>query len=345
MVYCAWMQAAIVSWVTTKLRMGFKIDMWRLIWLVICLTAIGTLGVQADAECVNRVSDVAKSCSSYEDDTSDSYAKDGFSCFTYTFDGVVHDYIVDLPAASKDAPLIIMLPGYGETAESFRMYTGFYKDAVREGYIVVHVTGAPNPEDMTSAIGWNYNDYDGNNDDVGFLTEFSRYIIEQYSADSTRCFVVGYSNGGFMCHRLALEAADTFSAVVCVSGTMPDNVWEQRPETCDVGVFQVTGESDNTIPKNSDGSAKYARFPAIEEVMDYYAAANNLTCEERMAVGKNSYLIRYSKDETMMDLNLFFTKYNKDVWHLIIGDGYHSWSAESVTGINTNQMILEYLGH
>ncbi len=252
---------------------------------------------------------------------------------------------MDLPDVSKGAPLIIMLPGYGETAEAFRMNTGFYKDAVREGYIVVHVTGAPNPEDRTSAVGWNYNDYDGNNDDVGFLTVFSHHMIERYSADSTRCFVVGYSNGGFMCHRLAIEAADTFSAVVCVSGTMADNVWERRPDTCDIGLFQITGESDNTIPKNSDGSAKYAKFPAIEDVMDYYAAANDLRCEEDMAVGKNSFLIRYSKDETMTGNGSSLAKSDKEVWHLVIGDGHHSWSAESVTGINTNHMILDFLEH
>ncbi len=319
--------------------------MGKSVWLALFLTFIATVEAWAHSDCMDQFPDETESCSSYKEDAGDLYTKDVYNCFTYIFDDVLHDYVVDLPDDPEGAPLIVMLPGYGETAEVFRMDTGFYKDAVRLGYIVVHVSGASNPEDRTSSLGWNYNDYDGNHDDVSFLTEFSGHIIEKYSADSTRCFAVGYSSGGFMCHRLAIEAANTFSAVVCVAGTMPDNVWEQRPDTCDIGFFQITGESDNTIPKNSNGSARYARFPAIEEVMDYYAAANKLSHEETGAVGKNSYLIRYSADETMTEMDPSFAKYEKEVWHLVIGDGHHSWSAENVTGINTNQMILQFLAH
>ena len=40
-----------------------------------------------------------------------------FSC---SFDGVKHDFILDLPKKTEGAPLVLMLPGYGNTAESFR---------------------------------------------------------------------------------------------------------------------------------------------------------------------------------------------------------------------------------
>ncbi len=284
--------------------------MGRLGWLALCLAMLCSVSVWAGAKDPETV----EKC--------------------YTYDGIGHDYIADLPEDPEGAPLIIMLPGYGETAESFRRDTGFYKDAVRMGYIIVHVTGAPNPGDRTSAAGWNYNDYDKNNDDVGFLKEFTNFISEEYASDSTRCFAVGYSNGGFMCHRLAIEAADTFTAVVCVSGTMPENVWNRRPDRCDIGFFQITGEADNTIPKNSDGSARYAKSPAIEDVMEYYAVANDLSCKEETVAGKDSILTRYRKEEPDQ---------NREVWHLVVKDGHHSWSAESVTGICTNQMILDFL--
>lgn len=254
------------------------------------------------------------------------------NCYTCSYDQVEHDYILDLPEDPKGAPLILMLHGYGETAESFRRETGFYEEAVRKGYIVVHATGAPNPEDRTSASGWNYDDYDGKNDDVGFLKALAGYISEEYSADSTRWFVVGYSNGGFMSHRIAIDAADAFAAAVCVSGTMPEQVWERRPDVCRIGFFQITGQADNTIPKKSDGSAQYAKSPAIEDVMDYYVTANDLDRTEEAAAGKASVLARFCGENA-----------DRQVWHLIIGEGHHSWSAESVTGINTNQMILDFL--
>ena len=34
---------------------------------------------------------------------------------------------------------------------------------------------------------------------------------------------------------------------------------------------------------------------------------------------------------------------DKQVWFLFIEDGRHSWSAESVTGIDTNRIILDFL--
>ena len=46
------------------------------------------------------------------------------------------------------------------------------------------------------------------------------------------------------------------------------------------GFFQITGEKDDVVPKNSDGSAKYAIVPAIEDVIAYYAEANGLTLDQ-----------------------------------------------------------------
>ena len=31
------------------------------------------------------------------------------------------------------------------------------------------------------------------------------------------------------------------------------------------------------------------------------------------------------------------------VWHLIVGDGRHSWPEETITGLDMNAMIVEFL--
>ncbi len=290
----------------------------------------------------------------------ENIALTGDGHYTCTFDGVEHDLILDLPEDSdgnpvdpKGSPLILMLHGYGSTAEAFRRDTGFHEDANKKGYTVVYVTGAPNPGDATSAAGWNYDAIDSGNKDVDFLKALVSYMEDQYQTDRTRRFAIGFSNGGFMCHRLAIEAADTFSAVVSVSGMMPEHIWAERPDTLHVSVFQLTGEKDDTIPKNSDGSARYAKAPAIEEVIEYYASANSLKLNETQTAGKDSVLTKYEKESSLSDDAAKLrsdpeTKDRKDragshVWHLVVKDGRHSWSAENVTGINTNQLILEFL--
>ena len=67
------------------------------------------------------------------------------NCYSCTFDGVKHGFIIDMPDNSDNAPLVLMLHGYGSSAEDFRTSVQFEKDANPLGYAVVYVTGAPDP--------------------------------------------------------------------------------------------------------------------------------------------------------------------------------------------------------
>ncbi len=252
-----------------------------------------------------------------------------FSC---TFDGVNHDFILDLPDQTDGAPLVVMLHGYGNTAESFRSTVHFEEEANALGYAVVYVTGAASPNDSTSSIGWNSGMGIEGNDDVGFLVSLAKYLQKEYSLDKKRVYAVGFSNGAFMTHRLAMEAADTYAAVVSVAGMMPEGVWDERNELNEVSFFQITGEKDDVVPKNSDGSAKYSKAPAIEDVMEYWAESNGLEPSETCEVGKGSVLSKYTSKGKQ-----------KQVWNLFVKDGRHSWPDESISGIDTNAMILEFL--
>ena len=249
------------------------------------------------------------------------------------YDGVKHECILDLPKESRGAPLVLMLHGYGGSALGFRRDTAFEQTANPRGYAVAYVTGAPSPEDPTSSTCWNSGIAASGNRDVEFLCALANYLCGTYGFDADRVFAAGFSNGAFMTHRLAVEAYDIFAAVVSVTGMMPENIWKECPDRCSVGVFQITGEKDDAIPKNSDGSAKYAKAPAIENVMEYYVRANGLgPAAETCTVGNNGLLVKYSSDQTQ-----------KQVWDLSIPDGRHSWPGEKITGIRTNELILEFL--
>ncbi|MBO4903350.1 MAG: prolyl oligopeptidase family serine peptidase [Lachnospiraceae bacterium] len=265
---------------------------------------------------------------------------DDFSC---TFDGISHDVILDLPEEPAGAALILMLHGYGNSAESFRADTGFEKDAIGRGYAVAYVTGAPDPNDATSAAGWNSGVGDSPNRDVDFLDTLAQYLQAAYKLDKKRTFVVGFSNGAFMAHRLAVEDPDTFAAVVSVAGMMPESIWEScgGAEYAPAGLFQITGEKDDVVPKHSDGSAKYAKAPAIEDVVDYYVSTNGLILLDTVDVGKKAVL---SKFGVSGDAPAGTSKGgSRQVWNLFIGDGRHSWPDESTTGIDINTLILDYL--
>ena len=252
--------------------------------------------------------------------------------FTCTYAGIRHACIADLPEQAENAPLILMLHGYSGTAESFRSERHFEEQANARGYAVVYVTGAPDPNDPTAGNGWDSGLGQAGNPDTAFLKALAVYLQETYGLDSRHTYAVGFSNGAFMTHRLAAEAADTFSAVVSVAGMMPKQIWDSRNEKNNVGVFQITGEKDDVVPKNSDGSAKSAQAPAIEDVMTYWAESNGLTQEETSEIGNGSELTKLSGSGT-----------EKQVWHLRVKNGRHSWPTEDYTGIDATALILDYL--
>ena len=255
----------------------------------------------------------------------------GNNTFSCSFDGVSHDYILDLPEKSDGAPLIVMLHGYGSSAEDFRSTLHFEEKANPKGYAVVYVTGASDPTDRTSSRGWNsYADGSGNKDRE-FLVALAEYLQKEYALDREHIFAAGFSNGAFMTHRPAMEAGNTYSAVASVSGMMNSSVWEERSSCKNVGFFQITGEKDDVVPKNSDGTAEYTESPAIEDVMDYWVSSNGLELSSTTEIGKGSELKKYTAEGK-----------RAQVWNLFIRSGGHSWPSVKTEGIDAQTLILEF---
>lgn len=250
---------------------------------------------------------------------------------TCSFDGVEHYFLLDLPEETEGAPLVLMLHGHGISPESFRDASHFEEKANELGYAVVYVSGSVHAGDPVKADGWNSGIYTEGNKDVEFLVTLAEYLQETYSFDKERTYVAGFSNGGFMTHRLAMEASDTFSAVASVAGKMPKRVWKDRNKKNDVSVLQITGEKDDVVPKNSDGSAKSAIDPAIEDVMEYWAESNGLELTETVDVGAKGILTKYGSEEK-----------TAKVWHVFIKGAHHSWYEEKISKVDSNTIILDF---
>ena len=147
-------------------------------------------------------------------------------------------------------------------------------------------------------------------------------------------YAAGYSNGGFMTHRLAVQGKGTFSACICVAGTMSKSVWIRKKPKTKISFFQITGEKDDAVPKHSNGTAEASLDPAIEDVIDYYVLSDKLDVNnpEINTIGDASTLTKYSaKNE------------KEQVWHLFVADGRHAWPSLQFNKININSMILDFL--
>lgn len=251
-----------------------------------------------------------------------------YSC---TFDGVKHDFLLYLPSEYKNAPLVMLLHGYAESAELFRSKTSFHETAAPRGYAAVYVDGSSNKAGGAGANGWNSGISSEGNDDVAFLRDLAVCLQEKFSLNKDRTYAVGFSNGAFMTHRLAMEAQDTFSGCVSVAGKMPKAVWEKRNESNNVSFFQVTGEKDNVVPKHSDRSADSAIDPAIEDVVDYWVTSDGLSFADESETGKGSKLTKYQAEGK-----------RSKVWNLSVKDGYHSWPDDRINAFVINDLILDF---
>ena len=262
--------------------------------------------------------------------TIDDLEQTGEFTYTCSYEGVAHDFILDLPEDCDGAPLIVMLHGYGQSASAMRSEIHMEEDAVPLGYAVVYVTGAPDSADSTSACCWNSGVSDNENNDVGFIVTLTGYLQDEYGLDKDRAYAAGFSNGGFMMYRLAMDAQDVFTAVASVCGKMPQSVWDRRYESNHVGVLQITGDKDELVPKELDDSAKYGIDPAIEEVMRYWADSNGITGATEESIGKNSTILKAGDGD------------GRKVWSVMVTGGHHGWYDESITGIDVNGLILQF---
>ena len=251
--------------------------------------------------------------------------------YTCTFEDVKHDFVISLPQESKNAPLIVMLHGSGDSAENFRLTSGFDDDALPKGYAVCYAGGTLNGKAGRNTRSWNYGRFEPDYNDVGFMKALVNYLVDEYSLDKDHVFCAGFSNGGFMNFRLALEAQDTFLACASVGGDLCKTLWNKCPEKNDVGMLVVIGEIDESIPKNIDGSAKTALDPAIEDVIDYMASSNGLNKQSESETEDGMIISKYGADS------------DKDiVWGVLVKDAKHAWYTEELDGINTNKLVLEF---
>lgn len=281
--------------------------------LSVALLMLAAVGVSADGEAVtdlNELGDQRYSC---------SYA------------GTSRSFL-EVPAPSEAKGLIFMLHGAGGSAAGFKQQTAFDAAAGQRGYAVVYVDGLPNPADRTSMTGWNSGLTENYPvDDLCFLKALAAYFQEKYGLSPAETFFAGFSNGAFVIYRLATDAADSLRAVASVCGRMPEQVWSAKGEKATVGLLQISGTKDDVIPMRLNGTDKYSRSPAIEDVVDWFAETQGPVIAEEDLLAKNVSLFRYY-DETR----------SQSVWHVIINGGHHGWPEEKYSGFDANGLILDF---
>lgn len=185
---------------------------------------------------------------------------------SFLFDAINREYIVHVPASydpSSPLPLLISLHGLGDNMANFSG-AGFHALSETENFIVV-TPQALNFAYAGFSIGTAWNSGVGAEisilsstiypneeiDDVGFISALIDSLSLQYAIDADRIYATGFSMGGFMTNRLAVELNDRIAAIASVSGTLGDNV-DRNNNPCPIPVMHIHGTADATIDYNAD---------------------------------------------------------------------------------------------
>jgi polyhydroxybutyrate depolymerase len=140
------------------------------------------------------------------------------------------------------------LHGFGDDGTNFASSSGWADFAAREGLAWLSPDGA---RDSSGRRFWNAGPGCCNFeavavDHVGALRSALEAALATGAVDPERVFVVGFSNGGFMAHRLACELGGLVKAVASVAGAGPLPS-QACPATAPVRVLEVHGDADQVV--------------------------------------------------------------------------------------------------
>lgn len=147
---------------------------------------------------------------------------------------------------AKGTMLVLNFHGFTSDDLQQEVITRMNGSADKHGYLVAYPQGV--------ARSWNAGDCCGTAwtdsvDDVAFVKALLAKIEGDWCVDPKRVYAAGFSNGGFLSHRLACEMSDVFAAIAPVSGVFgmdPAKCTPARP----VPVLHFHGTADPIVPYN-----------------------------------------------------------------------------------------------
>jgi polyhydroxybutyrate depolymerase len=162
-----------------------------------------------------------------------------------TVGGVERSFLLHVPPgyrSERGAAVVLAFHGFTESPQQMRAMSHYDEVADARGYIVAYPAGLNGSFNAGACCGTSAL---GNVDDVAFVRALLDSIQTTHCVDAKRVFASGFSNGGFLSHRLACELSDRVAAIGVESG---QNGLPTCTPTRPVPVAQVHGTGDPVVP-------------------------------------------------------------------------------------------------
>ena len=254
------------------------------------------------------------------------------NCFAqiqnFEWQGVQRQYLVRTPDNYESLPVMFFLHGLGDNITRCDQEFNFTQVAADFGWMVVI------PQALNEGYGtmWNAGLTASTTNDSGFLMALLDSLAVQYPVNQDSIFFTGFSMGGFMSHRLAIEHGDRINAAAPVSGLITTYMANHTAVT-PVRILDIHGTSDPVV--GYDGGSEYFGYQlglSVENILNYWINANGCVNEP----------VIDSLPDTQND-GLRFVEYvysgTKELRHLKVIGGDHSWYR------NANQHDIDYMDY
>jgi len=120
-------------------------------------------------------------------------------------------------------------------------------------------------------------------DDIGFFNQMIDQLTSKFSADPSRVYVSGLSEGGFMAMHVGCAVSDKVTAIATVGATMPKTMVCLPSRT--VSLMMITGTSDPVVP-HGGGTEKNLNLATLSADDSAKAWAKIDHCAEKPAHSK-----------------------------------------------------------
>lgn len=189
-------------------------------------------------------------------------------------------YVVGVPAHYRNPSLIIVLHGHGSNGEKAIELIG-----IQPNTIVVAPNGLGNSWNACNCCGYAFQNQI---DDVGFISSLIDEMIETYNVNPAKVFIIGFSNGGMMAHKLAGTLSNKIAAFADISGTIGGRVGNSSqiivPDQPmdEISIFMVHGILDRVVPFNQDWNLPSDRYDlSFAQGVKFWKDAYNYVLQSR----------------------------------------------------------------
>ena len=219
-------------------------------------------------------------------------------------------YLFYVPKKLSNKPaLIIALHGTRMNADKMRQWTAFEFDqlADQKGFVVIYPNGYKgNWNDCRSNVPFPAKKE--NIDDVGFIQSLVDKFKKDYAVDPGKVYVFGFSNGGQMALRLAMEKPSLIAAVSAIGANLPTlATCSCKLEGQTSRVMLVTGTKDPINPYYG-GDVTLFGFKKIGTVISAQASAESLAERNGIITKPFTEKIHKSKEYDLEENKSIYTE-------------------------------------